>query len=81
MRRWSVSSFFGFCIPFASRFHLGFAVSLEAYQWIIYQLLQLTSENLKQLASEGVDSFTAKNELQAYYYRPLSITYAELGNY
>jgi len=56
-------------------------VSLEAYQWIIYQLLQLTSENLKQLASEGVDSFTAKNELQAYYYRPLNITYAELGKY
>jgi len=51
--------------------------SLEAYEWIVCHLLQSTYTNLKDLTSKGVDLFTAKNESQAYYYRPLSIAYAE----
>lgn len=51
--------------------------SLDAYEWIICHLLESTCKKLKDLASNGVDSFTAKNDSQAYYYRPLSIAYAE----
>lgn len=51
--------------------------SLKAYEWIVCRLLQSTYANVKDLTSKGVDSFTAKNESQAYYYRPLSIAYAE----
>jgi len=53
--------------------------SLDAYEWIICHLLESTCKKLKDLASNGVDSFTAKNDSQAYYYRPLSIAYAEVS--
>jgi acyl-CoA oxidase len=50
---------------------------LDAYEWLVCHLLVSTSAKLEHLQSSGQDPFTAKNNSQAFHYRPLSIAYIE----
>ncbi|KAI9565796.1 hypothetical protein GHT06_009591 [Daphnia sinensis] len=50
---------------------------LDAYQFVVCHLLRSTAARMQQLMGQKLDAFTAKNQAQAYYYRPLSIAYCE----
>jgi acyl-CoA oxidase len=50
---------------------------LDAYQFAVCHLLRSTANRMQQLMDQKMDAFTAKNQAQAYYYRPLSIAYGE----
>ena len=50
---------------------------VEAFQFVVCYLTRETSLRLRQLQQSGQDGFTAKNNAQAYYYRPLSMSYAD----
>ena len=50
---------------------------LDAYQFVVCHRLRSTANRIKQLVDQKLDAFTAKNQAQAYYYRPLSIAYCE----
>nr|CAD7434710.1 unnamed protein product [Timema monikensis] len=50
---------------------------LAAYEWLICWLLQATNDRIKSNSDSGMDAFTAKNNAQVFYARPLSITFLE----
>lgn len=50
---------------------------LDAYQFVVCHLLRSTAARVQQLMGQKLDAFSAKNQAQAYYYRPLSIAYCE----
>ena len=51
---------------------------MDAYEFVVCQLLSSTADRIQQLAREGkLDALTAKNQSQAHYYRPLSVAYGE----
>ncbi|XP_071110971.1 peroxisomal acyl-coenzyme A oxidase 3-like isoform X2 [Haliotis cracherodii] len=54
-------------------------VSLAAYQWLVCYLMKDSTARLKQQSAAGKDSFTARNDSQAYYCRSLALAYIELN--
>nr|CAD7256880.1 unnamed protein product [Timema shepardi] len=52
---------------------------LAAYEWLICWLLQATNDRIKFNSDSGMDSFTAKNNAQVFYARPLSIAFLEVN--
>lgn len=50
---------------------------LDAYQFVVCHLLRSTASRIQELTNQKLDAFTAKNQAQAYYYRPLSIAFCE----
>ncbi|CAG2058363.1 unnamed protein product, partial [Timema podura] len=50
---------------------------LAAYEWLICWLLQATNDRIKSNSDSGMDAFTAKNNAQVFYARPLSIAFLE----
>ncbi|GFO08944.1 acyl-CoA oxidase [Plakobranchus ocellatus] len=52
-------------------------VALEAYKWLVCYLLTESHRRLSEQLSKGKDSFTARNDSQAYYCRSLAMAYIE----
>ncbi|KAK3587288.1 hypothetical protein CHS0354_034441 [Potamilus streckersoni] len=52
-------------------------VILGAYRWLIAQLLVDSAAKLSEQYSTGKDSFTARNDSQAYFCRSLSLAFIE----
>nr|CAD7409129.1 unnamed protein product [Timema poppensis] len=52
---------------------------LAAYEWLICWLLQATNDRIKSNSDSGMDAFTAKNNAQVFYARPLSIAFLEVN--
>nr|CAD7602534.1 unnamed protein product [Timema genevievae] len=52
---------------------------LAAYEWLICWLLQATNDRIKSHSDSGMDAFTAKNNAQVFYARPLSIAFLEVS--
>nr|CAD7574923.1 unnamed protein product [Timema californicum] len=50
---------------------------LAAYEWLICWLLQATNDRIKSNSDSEMDAFTAKNNAQVFYARPLSIAFLE----
>ncbi|XP_063238468.1 peroxisomal acyl-coenzyme A oxidase 3-like isoform X2 [Bacillus rossius redtenbacheri] len=50
---------------------------LAAYEWLVCYLLRGSADRLKSLRKQGMSSFEARNETQAYYARTLSIAFVE----
>lgn len=54
-------------------------VIFEMYQWLICYLISSTEERYKENIKLGKDPFTAKNDAQVFYARPLSLAFIEVG--
>ncbi|ESO97330.1 hypothetical protein LOTGIDRAFT_159357 [Lottia gigantea] len=52
-------------------------VALAAYKWLVCYLTMESAERVKQESLSGKDSFTARNDSQAFYCRTLSLAYIE----
>ncbi|CAG5128415.1 unnamed protein product, partial [Candidula unifasciata] len=52
-------------------------VTLEAYKWLVCYLLVESNRRLTEQTQAGKDSFTARNDSQAYYCRSLALAYIE----
>ncbi|XP_069703137.1 peroxisomal acyl-coenzyme A oxidase 3-like isoform X2 [Periplaneta americana] len=52
-------------------------VLLSAYQWLVCWLLQATANKVQSLLQRGKDAFTAKNDSQMFYAKPLSLAFIE----
>ncbi|KAH9525616.1 acyl-Coenzyme A oxidase [Bulinus truncatus] len=52
-------------------------VALDAYKWLVCYLLVESNRRLAEQSSSGKDSFTARNDSQAYYCRSLALAYIE----
>ncbi|CAH1801769.1 unnamed protein product [Owenia fusiformis] len=52
-------------------------VPLAAYKWLVTYLLEESAIKLKSELSSGKDSFSARNDSQAYYCRTLSFAFIE----
>ncbi|KAK3775877.1 hypothetical protein RRG08_011441 [Elysia crispata] len=52
-------------------------VAVEAYKWLVCYLLKESHRRLSEQSAEGKDSFTARNDSQAYYCRSLALAYIE----
>ncbi|KAL8581251.1 hypothetical protein ACOMHN_038351 [Nucella lapillus] len=53
------------------------AVCLDAYKWLVCHLLKDSNDRLQSQLSSGKDSFTARNNSQAYFCRSLALAYIE----
>ena len=54
------------------------SVAVEAYKWLVCYLLKESHRRLSEQSAEGKDSFTARNDSQAYYCRSLALAYIEV---
>ncbi|KAJ4439582.1 hypothetical protein ANN_07709 [Periplaneta americana] len=52
-------------------------VLLSAYKWLVCWLLQATANKVQSLLQRGKDAFTAKNDSQMFYAKPLSLAFIE----
>ncbi|BFZ05394.1 hypothetical protein BsWGS_08433 [Bradybaena similaris] len=52
-------------------------VALDAYKWLVCYLLVESNRRLSEQTQAGKDSFTARNDSQAYYCRSLALAYIE----
>ncbi|XP_063238465.1 peroxisomal acyl-coenzyme A oxidase 3-like isoform X2 [Bacillus rossius redtenbacheri] len=50
---------------------------LAAYRWLVCYLLRSFDEKVRSLRKQGLDSFEAKNNSQAYFARNLSVAFVE----
>ncbi|XKL67685.1 hypothetical protein PGB90_003176 [Kerria lacca] len=50
---------------------------LGMYEWLVCYLLELTENKLAFLKTQNLDTFTAKNETQVFYAKPLSLAFIE----
>ncbi|XP_041350325.1 peroxisomal acyl-coenzyme A oxidase 3-like [Gigantopelta aegis] len=53
------------------------SVVVDAYKWLVCYLLVESASRLQEQLAAGKDSFTARNDSQAYYSRSLSLAYIE----
>lgn len=51
----------------------------SAYDWLLCWLLQALDKQNQNLKSMGVDRFTARGEVQAFYAKPLALAYGEVN--
>lgn len=52
-------------------------VCLEAYKWLVCRLTKDSDQRLQSQLASGKDSFTARNDSQAYFCRSLALAYVE----
>lgn len=52
-------------------------VCLDAYKWLVCHLLKDSNRRLQSQLASGKDSFTARNDSQAYFCRSLAVAYVE----
>ncbi|XP_077301266.1 acyl-CoA oxidase 3 isoform X2 [Arctopsyche grandis] len=52
-------------------------VLLSAYKWLVCYMLKLTYDKTKRLSKEGLDSFSVRNDSQAYHAVTLSTVFVE----
>lgn len=57
-----------------------FSALLGMYEWLVCYLLELTENKLAFLKTQNLDTFTAKNETQVFYAKPLSLAFIEVCN-
>ncbi len=52
----------------------------SAYDWLLCWLLRALDKQLHGLESKGLDRFTARGQVQAFYAKPLALAYGEVSN-
>lgn len=53
-------------------------VSLNAYKWLVFYYLKMTSDKVEQLSKLGKDSFSIRNDTQGYHAVSLALAFIEL---
>nr|XP_046484334.1 peroxisomal acyl-coenzyme A oxidase 3 isoform X1 [Neodiprion pinetum] len=50
---------------------------LKSFRWLVCHYLEITYERVKELSSNGQDSFSVRNNSQSFFARTLSLVYGE----